>query len=127
MMTTGNSSDFGDMTTARNQNTGVSSNTRAVAMGGNTPSGIVNVMEFVTIATLGDASDFGDLSSGTEHTGSVNNSIRGVQTGGRFPGYVNTLESITIATTGNSSDFGDIPRNNLAYVAGASDSHGGLE
>ena len=124
--TTGNAQDFGDMSTNRNQNTGVSSNTRAIAMGGNSPSGLVNVMEFVTIATLGDASDFGDLSSGTEHTGSVNNSIRGVQTGGRFPSYVNTLESITIATTGNSSDFGDIQKDSLAYIAGASDSHGGL-
>tara|TARA_Y100000592_G_scaffold81126_1_gene128529 strand:+ start:247 stop:1962 length:1716 start_codon:yes stop_codon:yes gene_type:complete len=124
--TTGNASDFGDMSTARNQNTGVSSNTRAVAMGGNSGSGLVNVMEFVTIATLGDATDFGDLSSGTEHTGSVNNSTRGVQVGGRFPSYVNTMEFITIATTGNSSDFGDIPKDSLAYIAGASDSHGGL-
>ena len=124
--TTGNASDFGDMTAARNQNTAVSSNTRAIAMGGNSPSGLLNVMEFVTIATLGDASDFGDLSSGTEHTGSVNNSTRGVQTGGRFPSYVNTMEFITIASTGNSSDFGDIPKDSLAYIAGASDSHGGL-
>jgi len=124
--TTGNASDFGDMSTNRNQNTAVSSNTRAIAMGGNSPSGLVNVMEFVTIATLGDATDFGDLSSGTEHTGSVNNSTRGVQTGGRFPSYVNTMEFITIASTGNSSDFGDIPKDSLAYIAGASDSHGGL-
>ena len=124
--TTGNASDFGDMSAARNQNTGVSSNTRAIAMGGNSPSGLINSMEFVTIATLGDATDFGDLSSGTEHTGSVNNSTRGVQTGGRFPSYVNTMEFITIASTGNSLDFGDIPKDSLAYVAGASDSHGGL-
>ena len=114
------------MSAARNQNTGVSSNTRAVAMGGNSPSGLINSMEFVTIATLGDATDFGDLSSGTEHTGSVNNSTRGVQTGGRFPSYVNTMEFITIASTGNTSDFGDIPLDSLAYIAGASDSHGGL-
>jgi len=124
--TTGNASDFGDMSAARNQNTGVSSNTRAIAMGGNSPSGLINSMEFVTIATLGDATDFGDLSSGTEHTGSVNNSTRGVQTGGRFPSYVNSMEFITIASTGNTSDFGDIPLASLAYIAGASDSHGGL-
>ena len=124
--TTGNASDFGDMSAARNQNTGVSSNTRAIAMGGNSPSGLINSMEFVTIATLGDATDFGDLSSGTEHTGSVNNSTRGVQTGGRFPSYVNSMEFITIASTGNTSDFGDIPLDSLAYIAGASDSHGGL-
>ena len=124
--TTGNASDFGDMSTNRNQNTGVSSNTRAVAMGGNTPSGLSNVMEFVTIATTGDATDFGDLTSANEHTGSVNNSIRGVLTGGRYPSYANIMEFITIATTGNGSDFGDLPITGIAYVAGASDSHGGL-
>ena len=125
--TTGNAQDFGDMSTNRNQNTGVSSNTRAVAMGGNTPSGLSNVMEFVTIASLGDATDFGDLTSGSnEHTGSVNNSIRGVLTGGRYPSYANIMEFITIASTGNGSDFGDIPITGIAYVTGASDSHGGL-
>ena len=125
--TTGNAQDFGDMSTNRNQNTGVSSNTRAVAMGGNTPSGLVNSMEFVTIATTGDATDFGDLTSGVEHTGSVNNSIRGVQTGGRYPSYSNIMQFITIASTGNATDFGDISRSNgIGYVAGASDSHGGL-
>ena len=125
--TTGNAADFGDMSTNRNQNTGVSSNTRAVAMGGNTPSGLSNVMEFVTIATTGNATDFGDLTAGVvEHTGSVNNSIRGVQAGGRYPSYSNILEYIAIATTGNSADFGDIPTTGIGYVAGASDSHGGL-
>ena len=124
--TTGDAQDFGDMSTNRNQNTGVSSNTRAVAMGGNTPSGLSNVMEFVTIATTGDATDFGDLTSANEHTGSVNNSIRGVQTGGRYPSYSNIMQFITIATTGNGSDFGDLPITGIAYVAGASDSHGGL-
>ena len=124
--TTGNAQDFGDLTQDRNQNTGVSSNTRAVAMGGARSPAISNVIDFVTIATTGNATDFGDTRSTYEHTGSVNNSIRGVITGARTPSYVNILESITIATTGNSTDFGDIPRDNLAYVVGASDSHGGL-
>ena len=61
-----------------------------------------------------------------EHTGSVDNSIRGVICGARTPSYINILESITIATTGDSTDFGDIPRNGIGYIAGTSDSHGGL-
>ena len=124
--TTGNAQDFGDLTQDRNQNTGVSSNTRAVAMSGARSPALSNVMDFVTIATTGNATDFGDTLSTYEHTGSVNNSIRGVLCGARTPSYINILESITIATTGNSTDFGDIPRDNLAYVVGASDSHGGL-
>mgnify|MGYP001266861575 CR=1 FL=1 len=124
--TTGNAQDFGDLTQDRNQNTGVSSNTRAVAIAGARSPAISNVIDFVTIATTGNATDFGDTLGTYEHTGSVNNSIRGVICGARTPSYLNILESITIATTGNSTDFGDIPRDNLAYVVGASDSHGGL-
>ena len=124
--TTGNAQDFGDLTQDRNQNTGVSSNTRAVAMSGARSPAISNVIDFVTMSTLGNATDFGDTLGTYEHTGSVNNSIRGVLCGARTPSYINIMESITIATTGNSTDFGDIPRDNLAYVVGASDSHGGL-
>ena len=124
--TTGNAQDFGDLTQDRNQNTGVSSNTRAVAMGGARSPALSNVIDFVTMSTLGNATDFGDTLGTYEHTGSVNNSIRGVLCGARTPSYINIMESITIATTGNSTDFGDIPRDNLAYVVGASDSHGGL-
>jgi len=124
--TTGNASDFGDLTAAKSSGTGVSSNTRAVAIGGVGSPAILNTMDFVTIATTGNATDFGDTLATYEHTGSVNNSIRGVITGARTPSYLNILEFITIATTGNSKDFGDIPRDNLAYVVGASDSHGGL-
>ena len=83
-------------------------------------------MDFVTIATTGNATDFGDTIGTYEHTGSVDNSIRGVICGARTPSYINILESITIATTGNSTDFGDIPRNGIGYIAGTSDSHGGL-
>ena len=124
--TTGNASDFGDLTAAKSSGTGVSSNTRAVAIGGVGSPAILNTMDFVTIATTGNATDFGDTLATYEHTGSVNNSIRGVITGARTPSYINILESLTIASTGNSTDFGDIPRDNLAYVAGTSDSHGGL-
>ena len=124
--TTGNAQDFGDLTLGKKNGTGVSSNTRAIAMGGVAGPALNNTIDFVTIATTGNATDFGDLSSGTEHTGSVNNATRGVQVGGRFPAYVNSMEFITIATTGNSKDFGDIPMDSLGYIAGASDSHGGL-
>ena len=124
--TTGNAQDFGDLTGARSAGTGVSSNTRAVAIGGVGSPALSNVIDFVTIATTGNATDFGDTVTPYEHTGSLSNSIRGVICGARTPSYLNIMESLTIATTGNSTDFGDIPRDNLAYVAGTSDSHGGL-
>ena len=124
--TTGDGTDFGNLTTAKSQGTAVSNGTRAVAIGGVGSPAIVNIMDFVTIATTGNATDFGDTIGTYEHTGSVDNSIRGVICGARTPSYINILESITIATTGNSTDFGDIPRNGIGYIAGTSDSHGGL-
>ena len=126
MASASDGTDFGDLTTPKSQATAVSNGTRAVAIGGVGPSAIVNIMDYVTIATTGNAIDFGDTVNTYEHTGSVDNSIRGVICGARTPTYINILESLTIATTGNSADFGDIPRDNLAYVAGTSDSHGGL-
>ena len=126
MSTAGDGTDFGDLTTAKSQATAVSSGTRAVAIGGVGSPAIVNIMDYVTISSTGNAIDFGDTVNTYEHTGSVDNSIRGVICGARTPSYLNILESLTIATLGNSQDFGDIPRDNLAYIAGTSDSHGGL-
>ena len=58
--TTGNSADFGDLTSARTQASGMSSQTRACFAGGSTGSEINNI-DYVTIASTGNASDFGDL------------------------------------------------------------------
>ena len=56
--TTGNATDFGDLSAARRNGGSVSNNIRGLYAGGH-PS--VNIIEFVTIATTGDANDFGDL------------------------------------------------------------------
>ncbi len=56
---TGDATDFGDLTTSKRVSAGTSSPTRAVWFGGLAPSGI-NVIEYVQIATTGDSVDFGD-------------------------------------------------------------------
>ena len=59
---TGNGTDFGDLTVARwpaGGNTG--SSTRAIFAGGDVPSTESNVIDYVTIASTGNATDFGDL------------------------------------------------------------------
>ena len=58
--TTGNSADFGDLTSARTQASGMSSQTRACFAGGSTGSEINNI-DYVTIASAGNAADFGDI------------------------------------------------------------------
>ena len=63
---TGNAFDFGDLTSARNEIFGSTSNSlRAVFMGGDeAPGGSrVNTIDFVQIQTTGNAIDFGDLTT----------------------------------------------------------------
>ena len=124
--TTGNSQNFGDLTSARSGGTGCSSATRGVIVGGRTPT-VLNTIDFVTIASAGDATDFGDLTAVNAFLGGANNSIKGIFAGGSTPTKLSTIQSIEIATTGDAVAFGD---NNVTDpVTGrgtCSDSHGGL-
>ena len=63
MATLGNALDFGDMSDAVSQGSGVSSPIRAVSMGGTKAPGDVDVIEYVQIMTTGNAVDFGNLLS----------------------------------------------------------------
>ena len=130
IMTTGNSTDFGDMIGSTNyEGTGLSNATRGIFAAGYR-NAYSNAIQYVTIATTGDAVDFGDLVS-LNGTGkySASSPTRGVIAGGIFSptiSYTNTIEYVTIASTGNSLDFGDMdPRRSLTD-AGGSNGHGGL-
>ena len=62
---TGNAVDFGDLPALISENAGMSNSTRLVLAGGESPtygspSNAINIMNYVTIATLGNAEDFGD-------------------------------------------------------------------
>ena len=125
--TTGDSTDFGNLTQGRGNFTGLCSSTRGVFAGGTNPSN--NIIDFVTIASTGNATDFGDMVTGnTGASCSTSNSIRGVIIGGDLQpadNFTNVMQHITIATTGNSQDFGDMLTVG-AYRNSTSDSHGGL-
>ena len=57
---TGNATDFGDLSQTRSPGpNGISNKTRATFNGGITPSK-VNTIDFVTISSTGNAADFGD-------------------------------------------------------------------
>jgi len=58
--TSGTTSDFGDLTLARQSLGALASSTRGVWGGGTTGSSS-NVMDYVTLASAGNATDFGDL------------------------------------------------------------------
>jgi hypothetical protein len=76
--TTGNATDFGDMTAAQIRLAGCSSVTRGVMGGGQRPSSSTNVIEYVTIASTGNAQDFGDLTVARYRLASSSSPTRGV-------------------------------------------------
>jgi len=73
---TGNATDFGDLTIARDYVAGASSDTRGVT-GGGTTSGS-NVIDYVTIASAGNAIDFGDLLSSENDLAACSNVHGGI-------------------------------------------------
>ena len=68
---TGNATDFGDLTSIRGYMPGVNSTTRGVTGGGSNGSTGVDIMEYITIATTGNATDFGDLTAAASHNGGL--------------------------------------------------------
>ena len=118
--TTGNSSDFGDLSVARRWLAGASSSTRAVWFSGKTTV-LFNTIEYSTIFSLGNTTDFGDLSVLCQLGEACSSSTRAVHgLGLTGSGAVNTLEYVTIASTGNSSDFGDFTSTDSARGSGSS-------
>ena len=57
--TTGNATDFGNLTAARQHHASVNNSIRCAWACGDTPT-LVNTIDFVTIASTGNATDFGD-------------------------------------------------------------------
>ena len=107
--TLGNTQDFGDLNAAINANSGLSSRTRGLSIGGSraNPVGRVDVIEFFTFASLGDAADFGDMSFAVAENGTTSNNVRGIAAGGS-PGPSNVMDYVTIASTGDTVDYGDL-------------------
>ena len=75
---TGNATDFGDLSSARSLNSCCSSNTRGLSMGGGSPSNI-NTIEYITIGSTGNATDFGDLTSARGNSHGCSDSHGGLQ------------------------------------------------
>ena len=126
---TGNATDFGDLSAAKNGLCGAASSTRLIFAGGKTPS-MINVMEYVTIASAGNVTDFGDLTHTNAYFNTGNsNGTRGIFMGGSdidspYPA-TDQIDYVTIASAGNAIDFGSL--NTSRYNAmGASNSTRGV-
>jgi len=99
--TTGNATDFGDVSADSEQSTGCSSSSRGIMIRGDGKDS----MEYVTIASTGNATDFGDTTIVSYWPAATGNQTRGVIKVGNYD--VNNIDFITIATTGDATDFGD--------------------
>ena len=76
---TGNATDFGDLSAAKTGTATCASSTRSLVSGGYTGSSKTRalfqrnaVLNYVTIASLGNGADFGDCEDGTKSAGTSN-------------------------------------------------------
>lgn len=116
--TTGNATDFGDLTAARGNAGSTNGGDRGIFAGGYidvSPYAGFNIIDYVSIPTTGNATDFGDLAAAKTPRASSDNS-RAVIAGGSN----NTIEYITISTTGNATDFGDLLQSSCYETSAAS-------
>ena len=77
--TTGNGTDFGDLTVARRGGMGTSNSRRAIFAGGYTPGAFRGEIDQVTIQTTGDATDFGDLINKIQESSGSSDSHGGLE------------------------------------------------
>lgn len=102
--TTGNATDYGDLTQSICNGAGLGSSTRAVRSGG-TISGTVNVIDFKLFSSSGNFSDFGDMTVTRASHAGVSSATRGVNMFGESG--VSSMDYITFASTGNATNFGN--------------------
>ena len=113
----GNAIDFGDLTVARLYVGGSSSSTRGIFAGGFTPTPTninLNIIDYITIATIGNALDFGDLIATRSGNASCSSPTRSVIFSAEA-NVSNTIQFVTIASTGNAIRFGELNVTKTTY------------
>jgi len=121
--TTGDATDFGDLTRRQSYHGTCSSRTRGIIAGGNadnSPSAS-NAIDFITISSTGDAQDFGDLPLAVNGHHGLSNNTRGVFCQGSNPSpsfaSKDDISVLTIASTGSAFDGGDLSRHGVQTFA----------
>ena len=106
---TGNATDFGDLTVKVGGTGAFAGGSRGIWGGGEDGSNVTNVIGYITISSTGNATDFGDLTVARRLVKGMSNGTRGVWVCGLDSPSPNTnvIDYVTIETTGNATDFGD--------------------
>ena len=117
--TTGNSTDFGDMRSVRQEHSAAGNNVRSIIHGGNSEPATSDDMEYFVPSTQGNTAFFGDATIAHNQNVAYANSIRGLNMGGETPSITNVIDYYTIASVGNAVDFGDLTGNSRIAHSGS--------
>ena len=116
---TGNTTDFGDMSTATHYHGGCSSNVSGFMHAGGAKKSSVDK---INLLSTGNATDFNDLTLANHNAGAAASSqTRAIYAGGDTqPAVSNVIQFHEMATSGNYADFGDLTQARRFYGCGAS-------
>lgn len=118
--TTGNATDFGNLTRSTEFAGTASDATRALWAGGNSS----NIIDYVTVDTTGNATDFGDLTNTTSDSAGIGNGTYAIFKYG--VNYTDDLNVVAIQTPANATVFGTLTSNRLAPAGNVGDGTYGL-
>ena len=118
--TTGNASDFCNLSDSRLAAAGCSNETRGLVGGGNPSNSASKTagIEYFQLSTQGDGATFGNLDEALGMGGGgFGSKIRGFFAGGYSPTQTNDIQYVNFSTLGNTQEFGDMRAAN--YEIGA--------
>ena len=125
---TGNATDFGNLSAARYGVEGVSNVSRGLFAGGVTPTAFFNTMEYITVGSTGEATDFGDLTTTLNGPAGASNGYRALFAGGQDTQGSSQVVDISnyaeIATTGNAIEYGSLTQARGSFQAVSNNSRG---
>ena len=92
---TGNDTDFGDLTVVRADTNACSNGSRGVFAGGwNASWAVQNTMDYITISTTGNATDFGDLATAVANLAGISDGTKGIFAGGNTGSVSNVIQYV---------------------------------
>ena len=103
---TGDATDFGDLTRNKQAVSGTASASRGVVFGGYASPSYYTDIDYITVSSGGGAADFGDLPTARGWSAACGDGIKGL-VAGSWPGPA-AVDFVNIATTGDASNFGEL-------------------
>jgi hypothetical protein len=103
---TGDATDFGDLTRNKQAVSGTASASRGVVFGGYASPSYFTDIDYITVSSGGGAAEFGDLPTARGWSAACGDGIKGL-VAGSWPGPA-AVDFVNIATTGDASNFGEL-------------------